>query len=134
MSAAFALMLMLMADGTGGFQFALEVSLHDGSGTTFRADDNLDIALVEDFDSATAHAASDDDLHTHVTQEVGQKPGLWPGFGMLFSETIFPFSASKIVKFSQWPKWPPTCFPMHATAIFIVYFSLFILLWFETAH
>ena len=118
--------LVLMADGAGGDQLALQIGLHCGCGIALYADDDLHAALIEDIHSAASHAAGNDDLRSVIGQEVGQEARPVAGIGdALLTAVMAPSAVSKKMKFSQWPKWPATVFPMAATAIFMVVFSFF---------
>lgn len=117
--------LVLMADGAGGDQLALQIGLHCGCGIALYADDDLHAALIEDIHSAASHAAGNDDLRSVIGQEVGQEAWTVSGLGTELTAVMAPSAVSKKMKFSQWPKWPATVFPMAATAIFMVVFSFF---------
>ena len=64
--------LVLVADGAGGLQLALEITLRSISG----------VAL--EMMTSTPMSA----------RKLGRKPGRWPGLGTDSSETIFPPSAT----------------------------------------
>ena len=81
MLAALSGVLMLVADGAGGLELALQVLLHRLPGIALDTHDDLYPALIEDLHGAAAHAAGDDDLHAHIPQEVGQKARPVAGIG-----------------------------------------------------
>ena len=77
----FMLMVMMMADSVCGFQFSLQVLLHRGAGIALDAHHDLNLALLEQRYGVSPHTACNHDLHSHITQEVGQEAGLMFGVG-----------------------------------------------------
>ena len=117
--------LVLMADGAGGDQLALQIGLHCGCGIALYADDDLHAALIEDIHSAAAHAAGNDDLRSVIGQEVGQEA--WTvsrvGDGIDCGDgSVCGVEENEILTMAEWPA---TVFPMAATAIFMMVFSFF---------
>lgn len=72
-------MLMIVADASGAFQLALEISLCHILGLALCTYDDLDVVLVEDLNSTATHPTADNDVYAHVIEEVGQETRLVPG-------------------------------------------------------
>ena len=67
---AVAFTVMMVTDSAGGFESAGEVGTHSGLGIALGTNHNLYAAAVKNIHSAATHAASNDDVHTAVGQEV----------------------------------------------------------------
>ena len=84
-------MLVLVADGAGGFELASQIGFYGRTGLALSAQDYLHVPLVKDIHGAAAHTAGDDDLHAHIRQKVGQKTGtvagIWDG-ALGFDEAV----------------------------------------------
>ena len=98
MLAALVRVLVLMADGACGFQFAAQISLHCSFGVALGTDNNLNITLVENLHGSAAHATGDDDIHAHIREEVGQEAWLVSGIGYALRRNDFSVSCLKNVE------------------------------------
>lgn len=74
-------MVVFMADGASGDQFACQIGFDCDAGASLDADDDFDAAFVEDVNGSAAHAAGDDDRCAVVCDEVGEETravtGIW---------------------------------------------------------
>jgi hypothetical protein len=77
-------MIMGMTDGAGTLQLSGQVAFCRYPGIAFRTDDHFDVAFVENFHGASAHAACDDHIYIHIPQKVRQESGPMPGIGHCF--------------------------------------------------
>lgn len=64
------MVLMLVTNTTRRFQLALEAILDCRSRVAGRFSDNFNISFIEDVHCALSHAATDDDLHALIGQEL----------------------------------------------------------------
>ncbi len=82
------MMLVLMANGAGGFELAFEVAFSSFVGVATGANDDFNVFLIKYSNSSTTHATTDDDIHTLFGKEIRQKAGFVTGVGQRFGFVI----------------------------------------------
>lgn len=75
------LMVMVMTNGTGRLKLPFQVALYRCPGISLGSGDYLDLPLIEDRHSAGSHTSGDNDLYSHISQEIGEKTGTMSGIG-----------------------------------------------------
>ena len=70
--------LMFVTYATGALQFTIEIGYNHILGGSLSPYDDLNVMLIENFDSSATHTTADDDIHTQIVEEVRQEAGLVP--------------------------------------------------------
>ena len=71
--------LMFVAYAASTLELPVEIGNYHILGFALGPYDDFDVVLVEDFNSSTTHATADDDIHSHIMEEVRQEARLVPG-------------------------------------------------------